>query len=643
MGTTRWWMLLAAVLLLPFVYTPAEAQDSRGRTRLRLGYFPNVTHAQALIGYQRGDFAKGLGDDVQFEAVTFNAGPSVIEAIYAGHVDLAYIGPSPTLNGFLKSRGEEVRLISGAATGGVVIVGNAKRGIRTWEQLRGARISTPQLGNTQDVSAKYFLAEKFGYTIGNGATDTKVTPVSNPDTEILFEKDQLDAAWIPEPWGSRLMERGLVTMIAPETDLWPERTFALTGVIARRDFLEKNPEVVQRFLAIHIAITKELQEDSVRFVPMMNDEIERVTGKRLADSVLRNSMKYVGFDIRPLESSYEQFLLMGRKLGVLADDGQTIDRLFATQFLPEEARVSRVVSETERVGNQRRPGWWLLGVLGLTAAAGVIGVGSWRSRFEDNLTGGTPGWYRATIQVGFLVALVLIWEAVARMALVPAYLLPGPSDVVAATLKKVVDGTLFISVGASMGRMLVGYAISVVFGLVLGFLVAQSWLAKQTIGTLVLAFQSLPSVCWLPFALIWVGLNEQAIIVVIILGALFSIAVSTENAIRNIPPIYSRVGRTLGAKGWVLSRDIYFYAALPELIGGLKVGWTFAWRSLMAAELIRSDIFGIGHMLEVGRQFNDMGLMFGAILTILALGVTVDKLVFGRWEKSVRKRWGLEK
>lgn len=263
----------------------------------------------------------------------------------------------------------------------------------------------------------------------------------------------------------------------------------------------------------------------------------------------------------------------------------------------------------------------------------------------------------------FLLLVLVIWQAVVSMGVVPRYLLPGPIDVlktyynllaydyysflvytgvdIGRTLHE--EPSLLLSIGSSMLRMVVGYGTSVIGGVLLGIVIARSWLMKQTIGSLVLSLQSLPSICWLPFALIWFGLSERAILAVIILGAMFSIAVSTEGAIRNIPPIYVKVGRTLGAKRLILARDILFFASLPELIGGLKVGWTFAWRSLMAAELIRQDVIGVGHLLETGRQFNDMALMFAAIFTILAIGITVDMLVFGKLERGIRRRWGLER
>ncbi|MCC6546012.1 ABC transporter permease [Candidatus Sumerlaeota bacterium] len=271
-------------------------------------------------------------------------------------------------------------------------------------------------------------------------------------------------------------------------------------------------------------------------------------------------------------------------------------------------------------------------------------------------------WRAVVVRISFIAVLIILWQLVAMMKIVPSYLFPGPDKVGAVFLEKIQydlyllrktfnadvpfqppQPSLTISIFKSMGRMGVGYGISVLGGLTLGVLLARSWLLKQTLGTLIMSLQSIPSICWLPFALIWFGIDDKAILAVVILGAMFSMAISTEGAIRNISPIYIKVGKTLGARNLTLAKDILFFAALPELVGGLKVGWTFAWRSLMAAELVRSDSLGVGQLLDSGRQYNDMPLMFVAVFTILAIGVTVDLLLFGTIERAIRRRWGLEK
>jgi len=272
-------------------------------------------------------------------------------------------------------------------------------------------------------------------------------------------------------------------------------------------------------------------------------------------------------------------------------------------------------------------------------------------------------WVAPVLRTVFILVLLVLWDVAVAISNLPPYLMPpllgpgfvedgsgaqafrlvDPNSVVAAFHRIIVDGSLRAAIFSSMARMAVGYSISVVGGIALGVLIARNWYVRQTVGSLVLSLQSLPSICWLPFALIWVGINENAIILVIVLGALFAISISTEGAIRNVPPIYTKVGRVLGAKRFTLAKDILFFAALPELLGGLKVGWTFAWRALMAAELIRADVPGIGAQLQVGRDFNDLAMMFASVLTILAIGLLVDLLAFGTAERVVRRRWGLEK
>jgi len=327
-------VLLAAVMVLGLAACGGDEQKAAAEgakpaapKTFTLGYFPNVTHAQALIGIKRGDFAQALGSDVEFKSVGFNAGPSVIEAVYAGQLDIAYVGPSPTINGFVKSGGKEVRLIAGAAENGILIVGSKKRGITTLEQLKGAKIATPQMANTQDISAKHYVTAKLGSKLGRGEGETEVIPVANPDIMNLFEKDQLDAAWIPEPWAARMEEEGLVVIIAEEKELWEQGRFTLTSVIARAEFLEKHPDLVEKFLRAHIQITKELQQDTKPFVGPINDQIEAATGKRIKESVLARALERCQFTVEPDPYSYERFFEKGKDLGFYRDPSFDVKKL----------------------------------------------------------------------------------------------------------------------------------------------------------------------------------------------------------------------------------------------------------------------------------------------------------------------------
>lgn len=340
------WALTAGLFsLILFIAGCSKDNDGGSPKTVRLGYFPNVTHAQALIGVSRGDFQKSLGPDIKLESQTLNAGPSVIEALFAGHLDIAYIGPSPTLNGFLQSKGEEVRVVAGSATNGVLVVGSKKRDIKTLQQLKGKKVATPQLGNTQDISAKYYVKHDLQSALKSEGGDTDVMPIANPDIETLFEKDQLDAAWVPEPWGSRLISKGLAVLIDEEKNLWPNKSFPITNIIARREFLEKNPELVQKVLEAHVRITRELQADPQSFATELNDEIKRLTSKALPPEVIEGALKYTGFDVDTASDAFEKFFDMGKEIGIIKADKLDLGKLIVTDVI--DRAVTAVDGEGE--------------------------------------------------------------------------------------------------------------------------------------------------------------------------------------------------------------------------------------------------------------------------------------------------------
>jgi NitT/TauT family transport system permease protein len=185
-----------------------------------------------------------------------------------------------------------------------------------------------------------------------------------------------------------------------------------------------------------------------------------------------------------------------------------------------------------------------------------------------------------------------------------------------------------------------GYLIALVAGLFIGMAMAEVRWLKDTVGLLVMGLQALPSICWLPLAILWFGLNERAILFVVVMGAVMSIAQSTEDGIRNTSPVYIKAARNLGAKGIRIYSAVIFPAALPSIVTGMKMGWAFAWRSLMAGELLYT-LPGLGHLLNMGRELNDMSQVLAVIIVIVTIGLITDKLVFGAVEKRVRARWGL--
>ncbi len=236
----------------------------------------------------------------------------------------------------------------------------------------------------------------------------------------------------------------------------------------------------------------------------------------------------------------------------------------------------------------------------------------------------------------------MIWEAVYKLGIWPPYLFPSPGEVAKALLWGFQDHSFLIGMGVSIQRILIGYFISLVFGIVLGILIGRFKILDETVGSLITGLQVLPSICWLPLAILWFGLSEQAIQFVIIMGAFLSIAIATDSGIRNIPPIYLRAAKTMGIKGIDLYARVIFPAALPSIATGMKLGWSFAWRSLMAGELIFVSV-GLGHLLQTGRELNDMAQVMAVMITIVTVGLIFDRLIFARLEKRLRRQWGMTK
>jgi NitT/TauT family transport system permease protein len=244
-------------------------------------------------------------------------------------------------------------------------------------------------------------------------------------------------------------------------------------------------------------------------------------------------------------------------------------------------------------------------------------------------------------RIGWLVLLAALWEALARTGRWPPWIFPGPIEVTGSLERIAADGTLWRAIGTSMARLGVGYGLSLVVGIPLGLLLARNRWVDESIGTIVLGLQALPSICWLPVALLWFGLSETAILFVVVAGSVLSVALAAEAGVRNLNPIWIRAGRTLGAKGLRLYTSVLFPASLPALVGGAKLGWTFAWRSLMAAELLYVS-GGLGQLLQAGRELNDVSRVFAVMVVIIALGLSVEKLLFAPLERHVRERFGTD-
>ncbi len=240
----------------------------------------------------------------------------------------------------------------------------------------------------------------------------------------------------------------------------------------------------------------------------------------------------------------------------------------------------------------------------------------------------------------FYAALIGLWQLVVRMEIWPRYLVPGPRDVLDSLKTDIDNGLIPHALKSSLQRLAIGYSIAFGIGMVIGIATGAWRWVDETVGSLVLGLQSLPSITWQPLAIVWFHLSERAILFVVVMGSIFAISISARDGVRNIPVLQKRAAQTFGARRLQLYRYVILPGMLPSLVQGLKLGWSFAWRSLMAAELIFVTI-GLGHLLSVGRDFNDMNMVVAVMLVIIAIGLAVDRLVFGTVEAYVRDRWGL--
>jgi NitT/TauT family transport system permease protein len=236
---------------------------------------------------------------------------------------------------------------------------------------------------------------------------------------------------------------------------------------------------------------------------------------------------------------------------------------------------------------------------------------------------------------------LLIWTLATKLGPWPSWVLPGPAAVVEALWHTIVDGTLVRAVLTSMHRLFAGYIISGVVGITLGMLMARLYWLRAALGPVVVGLQALPSICWLPLALLWFGLSEKAILFVVVMGSLLAITIATEGAVRAVPPLYVRAARTMGSKRLRLYTRVILPASLPGIVTGMKLGWTFAWRSLMAGELLYIS-GGLGQMLTLGRELNNMALVMAVMVVIVALGLVFERLLFGTLETHLRERWGFD-
>jgi NitT/TauT family transport system substrate-binding protein len=307
---------IPAVLLTALLgcgQTDSESGDTNGPQQVRLGYFANLTHAQAVLGVASGEYEK-VAVPAKFSTKIFNAGPSLIEAILAGEVDIGYIGPGPALSAHEKTRGQGIRIVAGAAANGVLIVARKDSGINSLADLKGKKIATPQLGNTQDLAARHYVMKDLKQPDANN-----VLPVPNAEQAGLMVRKSIDAAWAPEPWATRLVSEGDGQIIAAESDLWPNQEVTLALVITTPEFLQKHPQVVEEFLKVHTDWTDRLQKEPQKYIGQLGDALYAINQKRLPPGVLEKAILNVKFTNDPLEQTLATMAQWSFDLGFARD------------------------------------------------------------------------------------------------------------------------------------------------------------------------------------------------------------------------------------------------------------------------------------------------------------------------------------
>lgn len=318
---------IVGVTLIFVVVILVNSDETRHENKIRVAYFPNINHAVPIIGMEKGIFQDQIGNNTVIEPMLFDAGPQVIESIFAGSIDIAYVGPGPAINGFLKSENHNVKILSGAASGGASFIVHPNSKINSVADFGGKRIAAPQIGNTQDISLRSYLSEN-GLKPAEKGGSVIVLNIPNPDIYTLFAKGDIDGAWVPEPTATILVQQLNGTRLFNEEDLWPENKFASVLLIAREDYVRQNPEVINKWLEAHKQtvdwINSNPEQTRIIFIQFMKKE----TGKSLSDKLVDESLSNLEITSDPIVSSIHTFAKRADSLGYLGRHGYSLDGIF---------------------------------------------------------------------------------------------------------------------------------------------------------------------------------------------------------------------------------------------------------------------------------------------------------------------------
>ena len=306
--------------------------DQINQDKIRVAFFPSIGHIIPIVGLEEKIFEKGIGEEKQIETKLFDSGPQVIESIFSGSIDVAYVGPGPIINGFLKSDGKDIKILSGAASGGASFIIQPNSGLESLENFDGKRIASPQISNSQDVSLRHYLESHGLKSVEKGGT-VFVLNISNPDIYTLFAKGDIDGAWVPEPWATILVQELDGIRLFNEEKLWPNEEFASVLLIVRTEYLENNPETIQKWVESHEKTVTWINSNPDKSKSLFSSFLIDYMGKSLPTKIIDESFSNISITSDPIKNSVIIFAERADSLGYLGRDGYNLDGIFYNAVL----------------------------------------------------------------------------------------------------------------------------------------------------------------------------------------------------------------------------------------------------------------------------------------------------------------------
>ncbi len=311
-------ILIIFLFILASTFFISCSNNSNNSLKVRVAFFPNLTHSQALVGMNEGQFQKALGEGAQIEWKQFNAGPSEIEALFAGEIDIGYIGPIPAINGYDKSKGE-LQIIAGATDAGAILVSRRDLCIKKIKELDKKVIAVPQYGNTQDLILRHILSENKLKDVTRGGS-VRIIQAENADIKLLLDRKEIDAALVPEPWGSRLIKEVKANIVLDYNEVYLQGGYSSTVVVARKSFIKKYPDIIKTFIQTHVELTKYINEEKEKVKGVINSQINKLTGVTIPEDIMDDSFSRLIITNNPEKESILNFIKVSQDLGIIQHD-----------------------------------------------------------------------------------------------------------------------------------------------------------------------------------------------------------------------------------------------------------------------------------------------------------------------------------